>query len=285
MQKTDFSELQRIQFYTKNIVTDFQCWNRLNSWCTPDSGRINNGIMLVLAKKATYKLHSGEIICAYPGDVLLLPKGAVYSCTFEDGEDIIDLSFRGINRSCLFLGFDLFDGDFSEIIFSGKPRIILHDRSAELVRSFERLCKMRYRSEYIGAMLCAETSLFLLSLCARINSEKDKNGGDDLLSHLTDYIYDNSDTVSVSELVEMSGVSASSLRRKFISGLGMTPVNYINSVKIENAKSYFESGITKIKDVSRLCGIDDEFYFSRLFSKVVGMSPTAYLKKIKNINK
>jgi AraC-like DNA-binding protein len=91
--------------------------------------------------------------------------------------------------------------------------------------------------------------------------------------------------VSVSELIEMSGMSASSLRRRFISGLGMTPINYINSVKIENAKSYFESGITKIKDVSRLCGIDDEFYFSRLFSKVVGMSPTEYLKKIKNLYK
>ena len=285
MQKVDFSEIQSLQFYTKNIVADFQCWNRLNSWCTPDSGRINNGIMLVLSKNATYRLHSGELVCAYPGDILLLPKGAVYSCTFEDSEDVIDLSFMGIRRSCLFLGFDLFDDDFSEIAFSGKPRIILHDRSTELVRGFERICKMRHRPDCNGTMLCAETSLFLLSLCARINSEKAKNYGDDMLSRLTGYVYDNSDTVTVSELVEMSGMSASSLRRKFVSGLGITPINYINSVKIENAKSYFESGITKIKDVSRLCGIDDEFYFSRLFSKVVGMSPTAYLKKIKNLNK
>jgi len=47
----------------------------------------------------------------------------------------------------------------------------------------------------------------------------------------------------------------------------------------------FESGIEKIKDVSALCGFEDEFYFSRLFVKLVGISPSAYVRMIKNSNK
>lgn len=286
MKTMDLGELHNSEFFVKNIICDLQFWHDLSSWCTPDSGRINTAVMMVLSKNVVYKLRNGETVRAYPGDIVLLPKGAVYSCTFHKCEDGIDLKFQGFPRSCLFLGFELFDKDFESITFSGNPRVIIGgDKSSDLLRSFERLCKLYKRQECTPGMLCGETVTFLSQLCAKYNTLKSRDASDEVMESIAAYIFKNAACVTVEDIINMSGMSPSTFRRRFSSKFGSSPVAYINSMKIENAKSCFESGITKIRDVSTLCGIEDEFYFSRLFTKITGVSPTGYLKMIKNLNK
>jgi len=285
MRSIEPSELGKSEFFVKDIICDLQFWHNLGSWHTPNDGRINTAILMVLSKNAVYTMHNGSSFCAYPGDVVLLPKGAVYNCTFHRCEDGIDLRFQGFPRSCLFLGFELFDSNFNNITFSGYPRVILQGRNNELLRSFERLCKLYKRPECTPGALCGETITFLSSLCTRYYDMQSGNKSDEIMERTASHIFENASSVTVGDLIDMSGMSPSTFRRRFAARFGMTPVSYINSMKIENAKSCFESGITRIRDVSNLCGIEDEFYFSRLFRKIVGVSPMTYLKMINNINK
>lgn len=285
MKKIDFADLVKNDFFLKNIVTDFQFWRASQSWATPTGGRINTAVIMVLSRNALYKMSDGSSVYACPGDILLLPKGSEYVCTFSNCEDGIDLKYKGFPRSCLFLGFELYNYEFKNITFEGQPRIILRGRNIDLLKSFESLCKLRHRPTCTPGLLCGTANVFLSSLCTKYNSTIPENKTDTVLSELAAYIYENASEVTVGMLTEMSGMSASTLRRKFAARFGTTPVGYINSVKIENAKTLFESGITKIKDVSMLCGIEDEFYFSRLFAKIAGMPPSAYVKMIKNTNK
>ena len=73
-------------------------------------------------------------------------------------------------------------------------------------------------------------------------------------------------------------------RRKFKQVMGMTPHAYLESLRIENAKKLLsqpdELGMT-ISDVAYLSGFYDNLYFSRVFKKHEGKSPSEWKKQIK----
>ena len=285
MKSFEFSSLYLKEYHIKNIRTDLQFWDVGSVWSTPSTGRINTAIMMPLSLVSLYKFKNGSSFPAYPGDIVFMPKGSIYTCTFHECDDnVISCKHLGFMRSCLFFGFDVFDSIFCEILPQESPQVIFKSGTHDFTQAFIRLCKLRHRPTYTPNQLCIEGMQFINQLSKRLHSIVDEDK-DNAFSKIYDYIHDNLETVSAGELVRLTNMSASTLQRRFSEKLGMTPTAYINSMKIEKAKEILESGMTKIKEVSRLCGIQDEFYFSRLFSKYVGMSPTEYLKTIKNNNK
>ena len=77
------------------------------------------------------------------------------------------------------------------------------------------------------------------------------------------------------------GVAPATLRRQFLKATGMRPVEFLNQKRVENAKSLL--GANKnlpVKELASLCGFDDPYYFSRVFKKVTGMSPTAWKNEL-----
>ncbi|MBE6704674.1 MAG: helix-turn-helix transcriptional regulator [Ruminococcaceae bacterium] len=281
----EFEKLRDNGYFLKNIVTDFQFWRNSSCWSTPVGGRINTAFLMALSRNVIYRPKGMDSVCVFPGDIILLPKGSEYECSFHKCDDPIELRHLGYPVGCLFLGFDLYDEDFENITFSGAPRVILSGRNSELVHRLEQICKLSARAECTPGVLSGEVSIFLSQLCTKYLMTLPGNNSSSVMDKISAYIYENFTDVNVSKLIEMSDMSASTLRRRFLSRYGRSPVAYINYVKIEKAKSLFESGIEKIKDVSALCGFEDEFYFSRLFVKLVGISPSAYVRMIKNSNK
>lgn len=285
MKSFEFSSLYLKEYHIKNIRTDLQYWDVGSFWSTPDDGRINTAVMMPLSRAALYKFKNGSSFSATPGDIVFMPKGSIYTCTFHEcGDNIINCRHLGFMRSCLFFGFDIFDSSFCEIIPQDSPHIIFPSGTHDFTKAFVRLCKLRHRPTYTPNQLCIEGMQFINQLSKKLHGTFD-DGKDDAFSQVLDYICNNLETASAGDLLRLTDMSASTLQRRFSERLGMTPTAYINSMRIEKAKEILESGMTKIKEVSILCGIEDEFYFSRLFSRYVGMSPTEYLKTIKNINK
>lgn len=58
----------------------------------------------------------------------------------------------------------------------------------------------------------------------------------------------------------------------------MTVRQYINTVRIQNACALMEKNVTCMKDISALCGFSDPLYFSKVFKRLVGVSPKEFLK-------
>ncbi len=61
----------------------------------------------------------------------------------------------------------------------------------------------------------------------------------------------------------------------------MTPMQYIVSLRINNAKYLLENSKYNVTQIANLVGYDNSLYFSRLFSKHTGKSPSEYRKKEK----
>ena len=64
----------------------------------------------------------------------------------------------------------------------------------------------------------------------------------------------------------------------------MSPQKYLTNVRIKKAKTLLRSD-NKISIISEAVGYPDQLYFSRVFHKATGMSPTEYRGEIQKQNK
>lgn len=84
-------------------------------------------------------------------------------------------------------------------------------------------------------------------------------------------------TLTVSYLASLCGISEVYLRRLFLNAVGLCPKEYIIQKRIEYAKSLLLSRSFSVSEVAQMCGYADPCHFSREFSKRTGSSPRKYL--------
>lgn len=84
------------------------------------------------------------------------------------------------------------------------------------------------------------------------------------------------DKITLEMIAEHVNFSENYLCRVFREQTGTSLINYINNVRMNKAADLILKGHTYIKEVSSLVGISDQFYFSRVFKKHFGVSPTDY---------
>ena len=74
-------------------------------------------------------------------------------------------------------------------------------------------------------------------------------------------------------------LSSSYLCRVFKSEVGTSITSYLNNLRIRKAATLIKEQDLSLKEISAMVGIDDQLYFSRLFKKCMGISPSEYGKK------
>ncbi|WP_151733077.1 helix-turn-helix domain-containing protein [Paenibacillus tengchongensis] len=91
------------------------------------------------------------------------------------------------------------------------------------------------------------------------------------------YIQENyTENVTVKQLAEMAGVSPWQYTPIFQKLTGRKPLDYLAEQRIERSKQYLQETAEPVREVARLVGFADEYYFSRRFRQKTGMSPGQY---------
>ncbi len=85
--------------------------------------------------------------------------------------------------------------------------------------------------------------------------------------------------VSTRDLAEHLNCSPSTLTRYFRKHLDQTPTQWINEHKITYACHLLVSSRFNIGEIGRMAGVEDPYYFSKLFRRVKGMTPTEYRER------
>lgn len=80
-------------------------------------------------------------------------------------------------------------------------------------------------------------------------------------------------------MMQMSGLSERSFKRRFQKATGMTPIQYVHTLRLEEAKQLLESTDMSIEAIAGEVGYEDMSFFSRLFRREVGLTPGQYRRR------
>jgi two-component system response regulator YesN len=95
------------------------------------------------------------------------------------------------------------------------------------------------------------------------------------------YIHDNfSSNVSIQSIAKEFNVNAKYVSQLFKKELGTTFTEYVSKLRIEYACKLIASTDLPINEIAEKAGYDDYFYFSRIFKRLMGTTPSAYRKQV-----
>ncbi len=91
------------------------------------------------------------------------------------------------------------------------------------------------------------------------------------------FLYENLNrSISLAEMAAHAELSESHFSRLFKEQTGHSPVDYFIFLKMQHACSMLTLTRSTVNEISAALGYGDAYYFSRLFKKVIGVSPREY---------
>lgn len=85
--------------------------------------------------------------------------------------------------------------------------------------------------------------------------------------------------ITVQHIADYAGVSRSQLYRAFLSDCGVSPHDFLQKYRINEACSLLRGGRLTVAEVAASVGFNDPLYFSRAFRRIKGITPTDYRKQ------
>ncbi|MDX1424881.1 MAG: helix-turn-helix domain-containing protein [Kiloniellales bacterium] len=87
----------------------------------------------------------------------------------------------------------------------------------------------------------------------------------------------------VARMTERSGLNPRTFARRFRAATGYLPMEYVQALRIEEAKKLLEANFANVEEIGQMVGYEDPTFFRRLFKRRVGLTPAAYRKKFTKI--
>jgi len=231
-------------------------WKRPSRFNYLDRPRTQNGLVYAVDSPALYRLQDGHTIRVEVGEAVLLPKGSYYEVTFP-GE-------TGIPVHPVVLNFRLTDPSGREIPLScGIVR--LGRGTCNLTPLFTTAAQL-YKNGPTAALKAKVYEIFS-------NIFPMHSMDDCCLSYIRSHF---TEQFNVKALAERCSLSESAYRKRFRQLTGLSPIKYINRLKIEKACQMLQISDISTASISEFLNFYSLPYFYKIFRDVTGMTPIQY---------
>jgi transcriptional regulator GlxA family with amidase domain len=89
----------------------------------------------------------------------------------------------------------------------------------------------------------------------------------------------------VGAMARLSGLAERSFKRRFRQATGLAPLEYVHTLRLEEAKHLLETDERAIEALAEEVGYEDPGFFGRLFRRNVGLTPAQYRKRFRSMRK
>lgn len=221
----------------------------------------NTGYRLILVVQGHGLLSVGDKSSPLASGMLcFLFDGEIFSLKPSDALEYMYITFNGSYAKDLLHRFAVTP---SNRFFSGYEGLIPMWKTT-LSRTLE------------GNIDLAALSMILYTFSLFENRDPARNKVVQQIIDLTEEHFTDSE-LSIGAIADKLGYNSKYISHLFKSDMNICFSDYLRNKRIEYAIFLFDHGLESVKNVASLSGFRDPFYFSSVFKKTVGVSPTEYL--------
>ncbi len=227
--------------------------------------------LIYLINGAGHYILGGDTITAKAGSIILYRPGQYqdyYYKAFEKTE-LYWIHFTGNQFENLLNELELTDGN----IF----RVGIH---REYITLFESIIHELQIKSPPFHQLCASYLLQLLSsysrAAKRLKSGEKTPGNSNMEKVIKAMNEEFQQEHAVEYYAEMANLSLFQFIRSFKKLTGFTPARYIEKIRIAKARELLRDSSLSVAEISAIAGYKDPFYFSKVFKKASGITPSEY---------
>ncbi len=207
----------------------------------------------------------------------------------SNGQEAVDIIFRD-KPDIMFLDVQMPLKDGIEVMQEAKRADILpytmilsgydefkYCQQALRLGAKEYLLKPVRSSDILQMVNRAADELFGVQETAEVKMAGEKNYLVELArEYVEEHYYEN---LMLADVAQKVGISAGYLSTLFQKEMAKGFVDYLNEVRIEHACTYLQQNFLKTYEVAYRVGFKDEKYFSKIFKKIKGQSPSEFRKQ------
>lgn len=249
------SEIEYI--YNKKRPFGFTCTRNSNDFCT---------MAYILSGSADYYF-SDKTYTVKKGNIIFLNKNSIYKLRVtskEDWEHIV-ISFKITNPN-----------DIKNLPFETVNTITHNQRFVELFKEIYNVwsnCSTGYKIQ----AKALTTQIIYELICENLKQTFGSCSEYNTFEKVIKYIEQNyNKKITVEELAKITGYSASHFTRVFLKIYGISPITYLNHLRITHAKNLLKANQHSIEQIAIKCGFSNVYYFSRYFKQITGTTPKKF---------
>ncbi len=241
--------------------------NRINITHIHTSSRDDRecwAISVKIGGRTVYRSDGREYL-SDPDHVVILPRGVSYRNSFEElGE-------------CFMIEFEAdYEGEMPGVASYSVSRN--HDFINKMI-SLERkwtFKKPAYELSCMSGLYDMLSKLREKELAAYYSSSKYE-----VIAPAIKYLEENyaNTELSSEDMARVSGISCVYFRKIFSTVFGLSPMRYLQTVRMEKAKDMLAGDYMPISDIAESVGFKSIYHFSKTFKKITGYTPTEYARR------
>ena len=238
-------------------------------------GRLDYQLLYVVSGKAHFYFDDAERIVTAGHMVLFQPRQEQHYEYFgTDKTEVCWVHFTGSNVKNILRRYDIpLD---TPVLYSGASAIYAY-LFKEMINELQT-CRTGY--EELLAMYLRQ----ILILVQRTRQEHRTSINTHIqeeMEYARRYFNEHyNEQISIEDYAQSRNMSVSWFQRSFKQIVNYSPMQYILTIRINNAASLLESTDYSMAEISAIVGYDNPLYFSRLFKKQKGVSPSEYRKLV-----
>lgn len=251
-----------IDLNVSSVVAMEQHWRDGDASAYRDAGRPDHGLCYLQSGEILYTDANGHQRSALSGDVFYLPKGKRYRAEFSG------------DVNCTLINFVLTDNMGRALTLGDDIVCIATDLTEDIKALFERIPEC-----YRGGGGIMELKSLVYSLMSKLFARMPEKGESNMIGRCVSYIESHyAEIRDITALAAMCGYGETAFRKHFREQMGVSPIHYINTVKIDRACDMLRSSEMTVAAVGEFLGFYDVAYFHKVFKRYVGMTPGEYIR-------
>lgn len=225
-------------------------------------------VAMILDGKGNFYTKSETVTYVVPGDIIIIPTASTYMSEWSGTPEISYITLHFIIEN-------VFDGDIPIQKICG-----LEHLKNDFELAYNSFSSPDKKFKALGIFFS-----ILHEIYPKITTASKKQISVPVKEAITYITFNYTKSIIISKLAKIASLSPSRFFSVFKKETGMTPIEYKNSILVQNAKKMLLTTNLSVEEISEKLGFNSTSYFRRLFKSFEYKSPREYRKCVKASSK